>query len=546
MIKKFLLKNAFQILLVFSMGGALLSCAHVKLPIFGTYNSKKQPSRKLAAQLEPPRITYVGVTDSGKLLVRWNPVFDADYYEIYVGGISKKDWIPKSETEYTLNNASPNPSGSYEVTMKASRDESLGRSSSYPSAGYILSADGTSSTAPSSNSISNPSFPTGSIGNDTVDVQPLGPCLNSNACPGFDMTFDEDFKESTINPKYWITQLRWDGDHNGEKFEYRIINRESQFYVNPLTNDPEHANSYLVSHHNPFELTGSTLRIKAKANPFRNSTANNDHGSFEQMSKQQPFISGALSTYIPNLKEKELSERASNREGFSQRFGYFEARIKLPAKKGTFPAFWLHHMPRSTDQDQNGNWTGTYRTEIDVMEYLGHKSDPNYRQTRPYDGPDAAYNAFHASDTPFYACSQRAIANGSCVSQNPSTVHHKPIRLTSGNPDGQISIPGVNFGGEWHVYSVMWEPGKIIWYIDGQEVSRLNRGDGKTLNNFNPDREDLYILINLATGGSWANGPTYGGGMGYGPNEQFPTQNDINNFGEAIMEIDYVKAWKRR
>jgi len=527
--RNLLSKNTFKILLVFITSGLLFSCSHMKYPIFGTSNSKKQPSRKLAAELQAPRVTYVGVKDSGELLVRWNSVYNVDFYEIIVGGVSKKDWISKSATEYTLNNALPNPSGDYVVTMKSKRDESWGRHSSYPSAEYTLYADGSSSTSPSSSvTVSNPSFPTGSTGDDAVDVQPLGPCLNGNSCPGFDITFDEDFRESTINPRYWITQLRWDGDYNGEKFEYRIINQESQFYVNPLSNDSEHANSYLVSHHNPFELTGSTLRIKAKANPFRNSTANNDHGSFEQMSKQQPFISGALSTYIPNSKEKQLSERASNREGFSQRFGYFEARIKLPAKKGTFPAFWLHHMPRSTDQD------------------LGHKSDPNYRQTRPYDGPDTAYNAFHASDTPFYSCSQNAIANGSCVSQNPSTVHHKPIRLTSGNPDGQISIPGVNFGGEWHVYSVMWEPGKIIWYIDGQEVSRLNRGDGKTQNNFNPDREDLYILINLATGGSWANGATYGGGMGYGPNEQFPTQDDINNFGQPVMEIDYVKAWKRR
>lgn len=47
-------------------------------------------------------------------------------------------------------------------------------------------------------------------------------------------------------------------------------------------------------------------------------------------------------------------------EGFSQQFGYFEARMKLPPGKGVWPAFWLIGVDRSK-----------YTAEIDVLEYYG-------------------------------------------------------------------------------------------------------------------------------------------------------------------------------
>lgn len=51
---------------------------------------------------------------------------------------------------------------------------------------------------------------------------------------------------------------------------------------------------------------------------------------------------------------------------FEQRYGRFEARIKLPTGKGVFPAFWL----LGNDCDTNP-WPAC--TEIDIMEYLGDK-----------------------------------------------------------------------------------------------------------------------------------------------------------------------------
>jgi beta-glucanase (GH16 family) len=56
-----------------------------------------------------------------------------------------------------------------------------------------------------------------------------------------------------------------------------------------------------------------------------------------------------------------LSSTDAQNRGFSQADGYFEARMKMPAGPGTWPAFWLvsHSDP-------------TYHCEIDIIEYYGH------------------------------------------------------------------------------------------------------------------------------------------------------------------------------
>ena len=48
--------------------------------------------------------------------------------------------------------------------------------------------------------------------------------------------------------------------------------------------------------------------------------------------------------------------------GFSQKFGYFEARLKLPNKPGSFPAFWLNSDLRGVHP---------FHYEVDIIEYFG-------------------------------------------------------------------------------------------------------------------------------------------------------------------------------
>lgn len=340
---------------------------------------------------------------------------------------------------------------------------------------------------------------------NTGNQQPPAPTNRSNlidpeswnydevyAKPGFELVFSDEFNSYSLNPDRWNTQLRWDGEFNGLWYEYRVINGEKQFYVNVLTRDGEHRDKLLQpSGFTPFGFDGFRLAIRATANPFLDSrvpTRNDEDGRdisfgrFEPLLKRQPFLSGALASY----------------DKFSQKYGYFEARMRLPAHVGTFPAFWLHHQRRESEDTQ--------RSEIDIMENLGH-------------APGVVYNAFHYFDF--------------VTEANPGQPN-----FVRPEPSGRVTVGG-NFSDNFHVYAVDWRPGSIVWYIDDQPVSWLSSPQ--------VDYEEMYVILNLAIGGDWVNFPMSVGGLGRGENDFYPTveEQDPLVFGNPEVEIDYVRVYQR-
>ena len=296
---------------------------------------------------------------------------------------------------------------------------------------------------------------------------------------GYELVFSDEFNGNSLNPARWHSQLRWDGDWNGERFEYRVINGEDQFYVNVLSEDEEHQNEILPVG-NPFEFDGNRLAIRATVNPLKSTDGSKAHGALMEIATQQQFLSGVISTH----------------EKFSRKYGYFEANIKIPSHEGTFPAFWLFHSARS--------WEGTQRTEIDIMENLGH-------------APHYIYNSFH-------------------YFKNVTENYSGDANFIKPKPSGQI-FTGIDYSQDFHVYAVEWEPGKITWFIDGEAVSEVENSEA----NF----EDLYLMINLAMGGNWTNFPTNAGGLGRSSDQHFPTAQDVNNFQNPALEIDYVRVYER-
>ncbi len=297
--------------------------------------------------------------------------------------------------------------------------------------------------------------------------------------PGYQLVFSDEFEGDSLDTNRWNGQLRWDGDWNGERYEYRRINGEHQFYVNPISDDAEMLNA-VVPTYDPFEFDGERLAIRAVPNPLKRASRGENHGALQEMVVQQDFLSGAMSTY----------------DKFSTKYGYFEARIKIPSHEGTFPAFWLYHQRRPSE--------GTQRTEIDIMENLGH-------------APHYIYNTAHYNTG---------------VAVGRSGVH----KFLKPSPSGQI-FTGTDYSEEYHTYAVEWEPGKVSWLIDGQVVSEL----------YEPqmDHEELYLIINLAMGGNWTNFPTTAGGLGREADAFFPNADDIANFQNPALEIDYVRVYKR-
>lgn len=310
-------------------------------------------------------------------------------------------------------------------------------------------------------------------------VDPLTATRPDSDRPGYELVFSDEFAGDSLDTNRWHGQLRWDGDWNGERFEYRRINGESQFYVNPISDDPAMLAS-VVPTYDPFEFDGEHLAIRAIRNPLKRSSGEANYGDLQTMAGQQDFLSGALSSY----------------DKFSQKYGYFEARIKIPARDGTFPAFWLYH--------QRSRFEDTQRTEIDIMENLGH-------------APQYVYNTAHYNTD---------------VTVGRSGKHN----FLAPSPSGQI-YSGTDYSLDFHTYAVEWEPGKVTWLLDDQVVSELE----------NPEmnHEELYLILNLAMGGNWTNFPTTAGGLGRAEGSHFPNGDDLANFDNPALEIDWVRVYKR-
>ena len=72
--------------------------------------------------------------------------------------------------------------------------------------------------------------------------------------------------------------------------------------------------------------------------------------------------------------------------------------------------------------------------------------------------------------------------------------------------------------GAFHTYAVTWDPGLIVWYVDGVEVHRFTGAQVAD--------QEMYLLANLAVGG-WVGAP------------------DGSTTLPASLEIDYVRVWQR-
>jgi beta-glucanase (GH16 family) len=131
--------------------------------------------------------------------------------------------------------------------------------------------------------------------------------------------------------------------------------------------------------------------------------------------------------------------------GFAFRYGFVEARARVPKGKGLWPAFWM--LPASYES----------RPEIDVMEMYGD-STRVVRMHLHYFEDDGA----------------RASATG--------------------------RWQGPDFSAGWHTFAVDWNASRIVWYVDGVERWRVS--DDSAV----PD-ERMYLLFNLAVGGDAPGAP---------------------------------------
>jgi len=159
-----------------------------------------------------------------------------------------------------------------------------------------------------------------------------------------------------------------------------------------------------------------------------------------------------------NLTRNYTSARLRTKGKFTQKFGRFEARIRLPFGQGIWPAFWM----LGSDIDTAG-WPNC--GEIDIMENIGRE-------------PSANHGSLHG---PGYSGSS-------------------PLSGVYTLPNGQ------HFSDAFHVFAIDWEPNAIRFYVDGNLYETRTPADVPNGGRWVFDHP-FFILLNVAVGGDWPGSP---------------------------------------
>ena len=157
---------------------------------------------------------------------------------------------------------------------------------------------------------------------------------------------------------------------------------------------------------------------------------------------------------VKNGKEEYTSARIKTQGIFTQQYGRFEARIKLPYGPGLWPAFWM----LGADIDSTP-WPGC--GEIDIMEGKGGE-------------PDKVSCALHGG-YPQYSVSK------TCGLQN------------------------ARFDTDYHIFAVEWTENCIDFFVDSTLYNRITPDDVAGEWVFN---QPFFIILNVAVGGTFAGYPT--------------------------------------
>src|SRR6266481_1101717 len=236
-------------------------------------------------------------------------------------------------------------------------------------------------------------------------------------------TFHDDFDEHPLSkgtwaPHYaggasWPEARYWGGD--GSDFKRKTTyNGEQQIYVDPRYGGRGTTPLGL----DPFKIRDGVLSIVASRTP----------AALKPVLFNNEYMSGILTT----------------QSSFSQKYGYFEIRSKIPVGTSVWPAFWM--------LADDGGWP----PEIDVMEGRGQQPGDLVMTT------------------------------------------HWRIPAT-----GSVKYCGFDFlvpdaSTDFHDYGVLWARDRIVYFIDRKPVSEIKVPVGFD--------DPMYMIVNLAMGSKFFQG----------------------------------------
>jgi beta-glucanase (GH16 family) len=143
---------------------------------------------------------------------------------------------------------------------------------------------------------------------------------------------------------------------------------------------------------------------------------------------------------------------------FSASYGRIEARLKIPAGKGVWPAFWM-----LGDDIASANWPNC--GEIDIMEAIG--SDPT-----------TLHGSLHG----------------------PGYSGGSPLTATTRLPNQ------AKLSDDFHTYAVEWAPNSVKFFLDSTLYQTRTPADlpagSKWVYN-----HSFFMILNVAVGGQWPGSP---------------------------------------
>jgi len=236
--------------------------------------------------------------------------------------------------------------------------------------------------------------PTGMLGDQCRKIEALDPRVSMS----LHRTFHDDFDAHPLLGERWVPHYAggaawpearyWGGDGSDFKRKTRW-NGEQQIYVDPRYG----GRATIPLGLDPFRVRDGVLSIVASRTPpdLKSVLFNNE------------YVSGILTT----------------QSKFSQKYGYFEIRSKIPIGTGVWPAFWM--------LADDGGWP----PEIDVMEGRGQRPGDLVMTT------------------------------------------HWRIPETGRVEHCGFDFALANTATEFHNYGVLWLRDRIIYFIDRQPVSAI-------------------------------------------------------------------------
>ena len=243
------------------------------------------------------------------------------------------------------------------------------------------------------------------------------------------------------------------------------------------------------------EFSGTTLdRTKWKTRYIYNNETQdylNDEQQRYRDNNNHVFENGVLKLTARKYDDPSRPKYESGmiRSTYTQRYGYYEARVRFPAGKGVWPAFWLN-------PDFGPNGTTDWPPEIDILEYVINEGSETT-------------DMVHMN-----VLGSAAVQGGAYLFTHPNFDREY---FYYRNPAGSLA-------GQWHVFGLVWDANTATVYLNGTKIVTYDykwKHDNGTL------APPAHVLLNLAIGGSWA------GANGV----------DDNKFPQSF-DVDYVRVYR--